>query len=177
MLSQILSWARRPAAIIAALLFIGGTSACTVHFAPAYDQSIADGLTAASKDIQTLFASMSTGVPAATYSSRQDAYNKIIGELATIEQQIKVRPDPANPPSQQEINQLLQQHGVPLPAVPAPASATPSAGSVAHVADTIATMKTQDQSGGLHVDEVKAFAGQSNIYLAQAIAYETFLKR
>ena len=41
----------------------------------------------------------------------------------------------------------------------------------------VAKMEAADSSKGLHGNEIEAFENQTNVYLSQAIAYESFLKR
>jgi hypothetical protein len=90
--------ARRGAAIftrmaaLASLVFLAG---CATQLAPSYSQSIVDGLNAANAQTLTLFATVSTGVPASTYVAQREAtYNGLIGQFQAVESQVAARPMP-----------------------------------------------------------------------------------
>lgn len=157
------------------ILAIALASGCAVKFAPAFDQSISDSLNSANKDMQTLFSSIpSSGVKESTFKSRQESYAKVLGELKAAQLQITARLNPATPDIN-EVNKFLKS--ISAPALVPTSNVVPSAGSVASVIDTITVMQSHDQSSGLLSGDIKAFQGQANIYMTQALAYENFLKR
>ena len=152
-------------------------TACTVQFAPAYDQIIADGLATANKDMQTLFATMGTAVTKDTFKTRADSYAKIIGELNALEIQVKTRPAPSAAITLTEANAALRKIGItPMDADPN-FSNMPSARAIHDTANTLTHMRDLDATAGVRGDALKAFANQANIFISQAIAYESFLKR
>ncbi|HLZ66295.1 MAG TPA: hypothetical protein VKQ29_08695 [Aliidongia sp.] len=151
-------------------------TACTTQLAPAYDQAISDGLIAANKDVQTLFATIGPGVGKETYPARADAYNNVIGELNALEIQAKARPIPDSI-GLTEANKILSANGISQLTNDPKFTNYPSARSIDDASLTIATMRAADQKAGLHGDEIKAFQNQTSIFLMQAITYENFLKR
>ena len=84
---------------------------CTVQLAPAYDQSVYDGLVAANKHLQALFVAAGGGVTQATYPARATLYDHLIAELMAVELQIKARPIP-NADALAKTDQLLTKLGV-----------------------------------------------------------------
>lgn len=85
---------RLPArALIAGLLFL--LSSCATQLAPSYSQSIVDALNTANTQTLTLFATVSTGVPASTYTAQREAtYNGLIGQFQAVQSQVTARPMP-----------------------------------------------------------------------------------
>jgi hypothetical protein len=85
---------RLPArALIAGVLLL--LSGCATQLAPSYSQSIVDGLNTANAQTLTLFATVSTGVPASTYVAQREAtYNGLIGQFQAVESQVAARPMP-----------------------------------------------------------------------------------
>jgi hypothetical protein len=80
------------AAVVVSLVWLSG---CATQLAPAYSQSIVDGLNGANTQTQTLFATVSAGVGADTYAAqRQATYNGLIGQFTALESQVAARPMP-----------------------------------------------------------------------------------
>lgn len=147
-----------------------------MQLAPAYDQSVYDGLVAANKHMQELFVAAGGGVTQSTYPTRAPLYDHLIAELMAVELQIKARPIP-NADALTKTDQLLVKLGVAGLPVDPNFSAYPSARSVADLTDTIRHMQASDRSTGLPASLLAAYKNQAAIYLTQAIAYEAFLKR
>ncbi len=114
-----------PPALVVWLFLCG----CTVQLAPAYDQSIYDGLVSANKDIQALFVATDTSVTSDTYATRAPAYDHIVAELKAVELQIKARPLPS-PGALEETNKVLTKLGVGGVSADPKFSDSPSARSV-----------------------------------------------
>jgi hypothetical protein len=151
--------------------------ACTAQLAPEYDKSIVDGLVTANTDMQALFATVDQGVDAASYAaSRAASYNRVIGELRALELSATSRPSPPND-LLATVNRTLQARGQPLLAADPKFTDYPSARAMEDAADTITHMRDADRAAGLHGALIQAFANQAQIYMAQAITYENFLKR
>jgi hypothetical protein len=157
--------------LIVCLLFAG----CTAQLAPAYDQNISDGLAGANKDIQTLFASIGAAVTKDTFKTRSDTYTKIIGELNALELQAKSRPSPQGLVNIDTVNAALTKAGVTK--IDANFADIPSVRSIHDTSDTISHMRDFDMANGLRGDGLKALENQTLTFLAQAITYESFLKR
>ena len=161
----------RIACLTAALL----TGSCTAQLAPAYDQSITTGLATANTDMQTLFATVGTSTDTASFATaRAAAYNKVIGELTALEMQARARPLPPDDVLTR-VNTALTQNSVTT--LDPGFTAYPSARAMHGAGDTVTHMRDADQAAGLRGAEIPAFEGQANIYMAQAITYENFLKR
>jgi len=159
--------------LLAALLLM---AACTAQLAPAYDQAIVGGLASANQDVQTLFASLGTGVGKETYGTRSEAYTHIIGALNALEIQAKSRPMPGSD-SLAEANKVLSANGIGQLTNDPQFTSFPSARAIHDTSVTISTMREADQRAGIRGDELKAFQNQASIFLTQAITYENFLKR
>jgi len=159
----------------AAILILTAVAACTTRLAPAYDQTIVDGLAAANKDTQTLFASIGSEATKETFPSRKDSYDHIVGSLYALVIQAKARPSPDV--SLTDVNAALAHAGIPAIVNDPKFANVPSARSLSDAAETLQKMEVTDASKGLHGNEIEAFENQTNVYLSQAIAYESFLKR
>lgn len=164
----------RSLAVVLVLLSIAG---CTTQLAPAYDQSVLDNLNAANKDIQTLFAKIGPGAAADTVKDRKDSYVKIVGELNALVIQIKARPSPVGAVNIQDVNKVLADMKIAGIETDPKVTDTPSARSVQDEADSIGRMRTHDEKYGLEGGALASFKGDATVYMTQAIAYETFLKR
>lgn len=149
---------------------------CATQLAPKYDQAIADGLTAANKDIQTLFVTVENGVTKDTYSTRAQTYISIIGSLNALEIQAKLRPIPDSI-ELGKVNSILSASGLGQLTQDKDFTNIPSVRSIHDTADTIAHMQKADESAGLRGEAINAFRNQATTFLSQAIAYETFIKR
>ena len=167
---------RRSLSIARALLVLLLICGCTTQLAPAYDQAVSDGLVSANKDIQALFVAVRTSATKDTYPMRAPAYDHVVAELKAVELQIKTRPIP-NSDVLQQANTLLTKSGVGGIGNDPNFSNYPSARSVADLVKTIQHMEISDQTTGLPPNLLSAYENQANIYLAQAITYENFLKR
>ncbi len=152
------------------------TCGCTTQLAPAYDQSVYDGLVSANKDIQALFVAAGGSATKDTYSTRGPAYDHIISELKAVELQIKARPLP-NSEALEETNKVLSKLHVGGVTVDPNFSDYPSARSVDDLVNTVQHMQTSDQTMGLRPNLLSSYKNQATIYLTQAMTYESFLKR
>ncbi|TBA72902.1 hypothetical protein [Rhizobium ruizarguesonis] len=162
---------------IAYLLIVGAfVAACTTQLAPSYDASIFEGLTASNKDVQTLFASLTPAVSNKTYGAREPVYNHIIGQLDALEIQARSRPIPS-PITLERANTMLSSNGLGPLSNDSKFTDFPSARSIHDASETIKKMRLVDQRDGLRGAEISAFENQTDVYLAQAITYEAFLKR
>ncbi len=147
-------------------------AACPMQLAPLYDKAIVDGITSTNKSIMVLFASASTGTTAETFNTRSDAYNNVIGSIDALEIQSKARPIPKSGVLD-EVNKYLDKRGVPAVSN----SEIPSATALDGISKTLTMMRNTDKKQGLTATEVQAFKNQTDIYMDQAITYESFLQR
>ena len=161
---------------MAALLLLL-VAACTAQLAPAYDPSIADGLNATDKEVQTLFATIGTGVDKDSFPARSPTYAHIIGDLNALEIQVKTRILPPDAAKLPDVEHLLGKLGIGQVGQDKRFTAFPSARAIHDAAATLAKMRDTDAAHGLAGELVCAFANQTDIYMAQAIAYESYLKR
>jgi hypothetical protein len=166
--------ARKFRLLLSAVLLL--VASCTAQLAPAYDQAIVSGLASANQDVQTLFASLGTGVGKDTYDTRSASYTSIVGELNALEIQAKSRPIPGSD-SLTEANKVLSANGTGQLANDPQFTSFPSARAIHDASVMIATMREADKKAGIHGDELKAYQNQASIFLTQAITYENFLKR
>jgi hypothetical protein len=110
-----------------------------------------------------------------TFKTRSDSYTKIIGELNALELEAKLRPSPQGLVNINTVNAALRKSGV--TEIDPNFNDVPSVRSIHDTSDTISHMRDFDQAGGLRGGELKALENQTLTFLAQAIAYESFLKR
>lgn len=157
-----------PLLLLIPLFFLSG---CKTVLAPQYDKAIVDGVTAATAKTMSFMAEVSAGVTAATYKNREKTYNELIGAFDALKLQAKARPMPNNTATE-KINKLLQSKGS-----NALTGEYPSAFAFEKISETLTEMKSRDEANGVKTIAVQAFKGQIEIFLDQAITYESFLKR
>ncbi|WP_026450344.1 hypothetical protein [Aequorivita capsosiphonis] len=144
---------------------------CQATLAPAYDQAIVEKVTESSDLAMRFFAEVDEGTDSDSFFMRQPSYDQLIGAFESLKLQAKARPVPNNM-AMDKINKLLQDRGS------APISDNyPSAFAFEQIANTFKKMKQTDREKGLREFAIKAFKGQVEIFLDQAITYESFLKR
>lgn len=146
-------------------------SSCQATLAPAYDQAIVEKVTESSDLAMRFFSEVDGGVESESFSNRQPTYNILIGAFESLKLQAKARPVPNNV-ALDKINKLLQSKGS-----GAITEEYPSAFAFQKIAETFAKMKETDKERGIKPIAIQAFKGQVEIFLDQAITYESFLKR
>jgi len=151
-----------------ALFLFGG---CEVTLAPAYDQAIVEKVTESSDLAMRFFAEVAGGTSSETFGVREPIYNVLIGAFESLKLQAKARPVPENV-ALEKINELLQAKGS-----NAISGEYPSAFAFEKIAETFKKMKHTDRENGIKPLALQAFKGQVEIFLDQAITYESFLKR
>lgn len=152
---------------LSVVLFLG----CQASLAPTYDQAIFTRVTENGELAMRFFAEVEAGTDSESFYMRQPIYNQLIGAFESLKLQARARPVPNNV-SLSKINELLQSRG----------SNTitdeyPSAFAFGEIANTFRKMKQIDSQSGIKPMAIQAFQGQVEIYLDQAITYESFLKR
>ncbi len=153
------------------LLFLILLSGCKATLAPAYDQAIVDRVTQSSELAMRFFAEVEGGTESERFGQRESTYNILIGAFESLKLQAKARPVPENV-ALEKINELLQAKGS-----NAVSGEYPSAFAFEKIAETFRKMKEIDSRQGLKPLALQAFKGQVEIFLDQAITYESFLKR
>ena len=147
----------RAGLVLLALLFLAG---CAVRLAPDYDAALVEGIQKANEEAMVLFASVSTGTRPTTFSTRADAYARVIGKLDALRVSALARIAPA----------------APLPgAAPPPEAPTPQ---VLEEASTVMTkMRETDAARGLSPMLVGGFREAFGLSVQQALVYERALQR
>ncbi|TXD69920.1 hypothetical protein [Aequorivita lipolytica] len=146
-------------------------TACEATLAPAYDQAIVERVTESSNLAMRFFAELDGGTESESFFMRQPTYNKLIGAFESLKLQARARPLP-NSAALEKINALLQSKGS-----SAITGEYPSAFAFEQIAATFSKMKQTDSENGIKPLALQAFKGQVEIFLDQAITYESFLKR
>lgn len=154
-----------------ALLSVALLLGCQATLAPAYDQAIFEGVTENGELAMQFFAEVDQGTDSESFYMRQPAYDKLIGAFESLKLQAKARPVPNNM-AIDKINVLLQERGS-----SAITDDYPSAFAFEKIAETFKKMKQTDREKGIKPLALQAFKGQVEIFLDQAITYESFLKR
>lgn len=153
--------------LLASLLFLS----CEATLAPAYDQAIVEKVTVNSELAMRFFAEVDGGTTNESFAEREPVYNILIGAFESLKLQVKARPVPENV-ALEKINELLQAKGS-----NAISGEYPSAFAFEKIAETFKKMKQTDRENGIKPLALQAFKGQVEIFLDQAITYESFLKR
>ena len=165
--------ALKPALWIISFLFL---SACATTLAPSYDQAIVNGLQSTSQKLMQFFASTTSGTTSGTaraaFDDRQVTYDNIIGSLDALVIQARARPIPKNSVTER-VNAALEKRGVRV----LDGDDAPSASAMQEISKTMVKMRDTDRKQGVTAFEVLAFRNQVEIYLDQAITYETYLER
>lgn len=154
-----------------AVFSIALLSGCEATLAPAYDQAIVEKVTANSDLAMRFFAEVDGGTERESFTVREPVYNILIGAFESLEIQARARPMPKNV-ALEKINEILAAKGS--------NNVTgdyPSAFAFEKIAETFKKMKETDKQNGIKPIALQAFKGQVEIYLDQAITYESFLKR
>ncbi len=144
---------------------------CQATLAPAYDQAIVEKVTESSELAMRFFAELDGGTDSESFFVRQSTYDKLIGAFESLKLQAKARPVPNNM-AMDKINASLQARGS-----SAITGDYPSAFAFEQIAETFKKMKQTDRDNGIKPLALQAFKGQVEIFLDQAITYESFLKR
>ena len=160
-----------PKSYFSFLIVLGFIVGCKATLAPAYDQAIVEKVTHNSELAMRFFAVVDSGTNRESFSLREPIYNDLIGAFESLELQAKARPVPENI-ALEKINELLQAKGS-----DAVSGEYPSAFAFGKIAETFHKMKETDREKGLKPLALQAFKGQVEIFLDQAITYESFLKR
>lgn len=147
-------------------------SACTAQLAPEYDQALFEGLTRTNAQIMELFASVSAGTEADTFSERETAYNSAIGRIDALALQSRARPVPDNAITE-KVNEYLLSRGIETLAD----GEAPSAAALEVISKNLAKMKQTDADRGLKTGAIAVFRSAVVISMDQAVTYEAFLKR
>lgn len=153
------------------ILVLLSVSSCEVTLAPAYDQAIVEKVTASSDLAMRFFAEVDGGTITESFGVREPIYNTLIGAFESLKLQARARPVPNNV-ALEKINELLQSKGS-----GAITGEYPSAFAFEQIATTFKKMKETDRESGIKPLALQAFKGQVEIFLDQAITYESFLKR
>lgn len=146
-------------------------TSCKTVLAPAYDKAIVDGVIATSQKTMTFLAGISAGTSKATFDVRENTYNELIGAFDALKLQARARPVPKKVAAD-KINKLLESRGS-----NAVTDKYPSAFAFEKISETLVKMKETDRENGIKPLAMQAFKGMIEIYLDQAITYESFLKR
>ena len=157
----------------AALIFglVLSLFSCKTLLAPEYDKAIVEAITITSEKTMSFFAEVAEGTSQSNFPEREEAYNRLIGAYDALAIKAKARPIPDNVATK-KINQLLGQKGS------NPISGNyPSAFAFEKISETLMKMKQTDKQKDIGSIAIEAFKGQIEIFLDQAITYESFLKR
>ena len=159
--------------ILPFLMLVGllSTFGCRTLLAPEYDKAIVESLATTSEKTMSFLASVDQGTSNIDFPKRENDYNDLIGAYDALKIKAKARPIPRNTATK-KINELLQAKGSdPI------SGEYPSGTAFEKISETLQKMKVTDKANGLRPMAILAFKGQIEIYLDQAITYESFLKR
>ena len=147
--------------------FALGCAACSVHLAPRADAALAAELRSANRDAQVLLQQLRAPAPDAC-AARRERYADLIGRLHALEMQANAS---ELPPAS-----LLARFARRAIGGDTGFGAKPSVRALHGAASTLEQMQLVDCAGHLHGAALSAFAGQADIFLAQALAYEAALE-
>ena len=161
-------------------LLVTFLSACAVQLAPSYDKAVHEGIINANSKIMALFATVSLGTEANTFSQREAAYNETIGLVDALSIQAKARPVPDNK-AIEKARMFLASRDADKAPTNDPATEQikeiPSAAALEQISKQLLKMKSVDHSKGLTPKLVEIFKGAVVISMDQALTYESFLQR
>lgn len=160
----------RKSVLISIIMSLTLLQSCRVSLAPEYDRTIVEKSSNLSSETMMFFAEVYTGTVKESFEKRESNYNKLIGSYDALSLQARARPIPDI--SIKKLNDLLKEKGIETAS-----GDYPSAVAFKEISMTLIKMKETDQKTGLNSTTVAAFKGQVEIFLEQAITYETFLKR
>lgn len=146
-------------------------SSCQVTLAPAYDQAIFEGVTKNSELAMQFFAQVESGTERESFYLREPIYNNLIGAFESLKIQARSRPIPDSKAVTRLNKMLLIKGDNPIQ------SPYPSAFAFERLAETFRKMKEFDGEDAMNPEVIASLKGQVEIYLDQAITYESFLKR
>lgn len=153
------------------LIVIGAiVMGCKTQLAPEYDRAIVKTVTTVSEQSMRFFSSVSKGTTPDTYPVREATYDVLIGTYDALRIKAKARPIPKHVATK-KINALLGSRGTAL------SGDYPSAFAFEQISKTFQKMKEKDKASGIKPTAMDAFKGQVQIFLDQALTYESFLKR
>lgn len=154
------------------ILLIGliSTVGCKTLLAPEYDKAIVETVTSTTEKTMSFLAKVSEGTSNSNFSERENEYNDLIGAYDALKIKAKARPIPNNIATK-KINELLGTRGNSL------SGDYPSAFAFEEISKALKKMKDTDNTSGLKPIAVQAFKGHIEIFLDQALTYESFLKR
>jgi len=144
---------------------------CKTYLAPNYDQVIVSKSTQAATKTFQFFAAVSGGTNAESFFSREITYNELIGHYETLKLMARARPLPKSKTTERINKRLEEKNG------PTNSDDYPSAFAFNRIIENLVKMKAADQKSGLNAFVVQAFKGEIEIFLDQAMTYESFLKR
>jgi hypothetical protein len=125
----------------------------------------------------TLFASMPSGAPKATYAKRDTAYNTIIGNLDAVRLQIQARLNPSPPAIVAAVMARPATSSSAIADAQKAMTDVPSLGSVETMKHTMDVMRNTDSRRGLSPMLVDGFRRRFEISMEQALVYEKALNR
>ena len=157
-----------PYTLIFGLVFL---ISCKTTLAPEYDKAIVEKVTATSEKTMSFIEKLSGGTSKEKHAEREKEFNELIGAYDALKLQAKARPLPKNTATK-KINELLKAKGS-----NSLSSDYPSAFAFEEISKTLRKMKEVDRTKGITPTAMEAFKGQIEIFLDQAITYESFLKR
>lgn len=146
-------------------------SSCKTLLAPEYDKAIVESIAFTSEKTMSFLEKVSEGTSKESFSERENEYNVLIGAYDALKIKAKARPIPSNVATK-KINELLRAKGS-----NSISGDYPSAFAFEKISETLKKMKETDKARGIKPTAMQAFKGMIQIFLDQAITYESFLKR
>lgn len=168
-----------PMQILRISVFAALLTGCAVKLAPDYDKSIVDGLIKANVETLTLMAGISKGADKATFTDREEIYNKIIGQFDALLAQVAARPEPrslvaewfglgtTSAKSRNDIAGIKRLKA-------------PSEEILLEIVSTLSRMRDTDRKGTLDENKMTGDGGFPNSYkisFQQVFTYEKALER
>ena len=149
-------------------------AACAIQLAPAYDQTLVDGLNQRHAQALTLFASVEGGSPASEFGEHRQYYAELIGGFEALRERAAGR---EIPPLAQRISRLrivrdfCNSEADPTGCV----NASPAA--LERVLEVLRRMRDRHRTRGLATDLITLFRRDYSTAIAQALTVENALRR
>jgi hypothetical protein len=168
-LSAISEVGSRAGRLFGALAFLVSVAACETVLAPDYDPALVAGFNQANQQAFTLFSAVSGGSPAGAYRAYAEQYDGVIGAFDALRLQAEARPVPELPGT--VTTRVCDDSEA------ATCSNNPTPLNLAGLSANLSLMKARHASAGLSSGYVQLRRIDHEIYAANVLAVEEYLKR
>lgn len=158
-------------AIVRSAALLVFLSACQAAFAPAYDPALVAGFNQSNERALALFSALAGGSSAGAYPSHAAQYDEVIGAFEALKLQAEARPSPPLPPA------VAARLTTELCSDPAACANNPTPFNLAGIVSNLNLMKARHAGVGLTSNYVELRKLDHEVYAANVLVVEEYLKR